>query len=194
MNEVTNRNGESEQSSETVLFHFHFQMKSLDSHLDFERHRQYLIRSLIGAGLITLCLALYSSYLIGNLPFFSTIAVTFCGSFVYTILMSGAHLVISFLFIFLLLNTLLRFRQLNQFLVWEIQFLIFLGISVRTVNVPHPFHCNFSKNIPSKYCFAKHRIMLGGYEDAKLIKRLGKLHAKLTDVIEMINRCYSLQV
>lgn len=91
-------------------------MKSMGDSLDFKRHKRYLIWFIITAASITLFLVMNTFHMIVRLTFNLWSTFTLMANFANTLLLTGAHLTISFLYLFLLINVKIRFRQLNKFM------------------------------------------------------------------------------
>lgn len=84
--------------------------------MDLEKHRRFAIGSLFGVLSLTYLLLISTFTLIGRMdpPPSSKLSLIF--TFVNDVLSSGAHVVISCIFLFILINTKVRYRQLNYVL------------------------------------------------------------------------------
>lgn len=92
-------------------FLFSFQMKTLGRSFNYSYHKKYFLTTISIAVMVTDGLIFYSFISFRGI-------LTIYASFAYIayIVLTCAHLVLTFLFAFLLINVKIRFRMLNQFL------------------------------------------------------------------------------
>lgn len=90
-------------------------MKHYGYRFDFHLHRKWLLVSFGGASLATFFLAVGSflsfTEFVTTIPIYSLILLI-----IYGLIVCGAHLAIFEMYLFLLVNSRIRFQQLNRFL------------------------------------------------------------------------------
>lgn len=168
------------------------QMTKLGYRFNYNHHKKWLLWPTVAVAILTHLLVYCSvdtNY--ENSSVARNVIVYF-----YAVFVCEGQFVIFRVYIFLLANTRIRFRQLNQCLMYR----AFKYIPLNNINKSVTFLLSdwkyFSEIIPNGFCI--NSAVLDStrfdYSDEYLINKHARLYDKLIDVLTLINKCYSVQV
>lgn len=169
---------------------FFFQMQSMRSHLNFNGHKNHFIWFVCGIYALSLMVLLHSLYMFGLFDY--GINVYIFRVIILSKVSIGRHITVYIIYLFFLWNVKKRFEQLNTLLRYMKDNREHRRCQVFSDN----FFFIFRYKIHSNYNSAIRRINKREIdeEDAFVVTRLARLHDSLTNITEIINTCYSVQV
>lgn len=159
-------------------------MKALGSHFDFIQQKKYLLSGISTTLALTIMTVVYT---VGFQNIASMVTMNYVLSYIAYLIMTANRLTMTFLFVFFLLSVRRRFLQINNYLRFVVYPVFEKEIFIYAIR----------RALTSIRYSARQHMYLSALENENydsVLVQLSVSHEKMGEILEMINKCFSIQV